>query len=187
MMKKYEGPAYNNGTGQSAKRRFDHPTQGMESGKFKFEPAYSIKQKKSQHSEDIRNTQTKQANEDITDELKQSAPKSGLEHYEIPFLKKQHKTMTPVKNHKDLEESQTRNDENHDITSRSQRSNYEPSYKKQIEQLSEEEQVRRPFKPKELPKPYKKPEAIDRRVDENTRLLAKRLHKSKNSFLLFEN
>ena len=201
-MKKYEVPAFNNRSCQSDKRRFDHPTQGMDSGKSKFEPAYLNQQKKSQQPKDNQLVEAKETKEDSLREPKQTTQQSGLEHYEIPFLKKQNKQTTSLNTQQSLEETQSSDDEtstvvsNWDATKPSLRSNYEPSFKKQVanthEVQDEEEQIEdnpfeeRPFKATELPKPYKKQKLSNRQVDENTRLLAKRLQKSKNNFLLFE-
>ncbi|WP_338488181.1 hypothetical protein [Ruoffia tabacinasalis] len=117
-------------------------------------------------------------------------------------MKKQNKQTTSLNTQQSLEETQSSDDEtstvvsNWDATKPSLRSNYEPSFKKQVanthEVQDEEEQIEdnsfeeRPFKATELPKPFKKPKLSNRQVDENTRLLAKRLQKSKDNFLLFE-
>src|SRR5699024_12559820 len=95
-MKKYEGPAFNNRSGQSDKRRFAHPTQGMDSGKSKFAPAYLNQQKKRQQPKDNQPDPAKETKEDSLREPKQSTQQSGLEHYERPFLKKQTKATTPL-------------------------------------------------------------------------------------------
>src|SRR5699024_12686555 len=90
-MKKYEGPAFNNRSGQSDKRRFAHLTQGMVSGKSKFEPAPLNQQKKRQQPKDNQPDQAKETKENSLREPKQSTQQRGLEQYEIPLLKKQNK------------------------------------------------------------------------------------------------
>lgn len=204
-MKNYEGPVYNKGENNSNKRRFDRSSGSNSSGKFKFEPAYSGKQRQSidSHSEDIPPTQnehveqTEQVNVEQTEQV---SYKRGLENYEIPFLKKQNKSLADLRHETEREyreelpeESLFTDEFNSDryedieLPSKTERSSYQPAYNPSVDTNQVESQNKQPFKPTELPKPYQKPDTINQRVDENLRLLAKRLQKSKDSFLLFDN
>lgn len=194
-MKDYEGPVFNDGTKKSEKRHFGHPSSRMDSGKSRFEPAYKVKNTKAdlQHAEEshrVQDVKNKQENK-IEETLKQSEPKSGLEHYEIPFLKNQNKTLSSIKTRSYTDTIEVSGKGNKIgvgssekvYNGHTERTSYKPTYQQRVKQESASQK----FKTTELPKPYKAPDKTDDRVDENTRLLAKRLLKSKNSFLLFEN
>ena len=83
----------------------------MDSGKSKFEPAYLNQQKKKQQPKDNQLVEAKETKEDSLREPKQTTQQSGLEHYEIPFLKKQNKQTTSLNTQQSLEETQLNDDE----------------------------------------------------------------------------
>lgn len=190
-MKDYEGPVFKNGSKQIEKRHFKHPAIRIDSGKSKFEPAYKVKQTKA----DRLDAKSSQGSHDGVDQseaqfetTKQSEPKSGLQHYEIPFLKNKNKSSQQLNSFKNPVDSKASGDKI-DVASpekvyngQTGRTSYEPTYK----QKAKEEASRKTFKATELPKTFIASDKSNQKIDENTRLLARRLQKSKDSFLLFD-
>ncbi|XJS11318.1 hypothetical protein ACF3NG_03525 [Aerococcaceae bacterium WGS1372] len=194
-MRDYDGPVFREGKQDTDKRHFAQRSARRNSERRRFEPVYQIPRKSKRQpvnqSDDAKaQVESKQAR--LKQETTPKSSTSGLEHYEIPFFKNRDKSTKTVDNsnlpspedgfmNSNSQSHVDKDDEG--IKEPVKRTVYTPSYslKRQADQ------AKVPFKASELPKPYKKEETKKVNTSSDTRELTKRLHKTKESFLLFEN
>lgn len=191
-MRDYDGPVFNEGHKKIENRRFGHQSQRMDSGRLKFEPAYKAKKIPINDNQGRIDEVRLEQDYPVVENSLTSPTSAASDYYEIPFLKKQDKSKKTVDNSNVPSpedgfmdyRARIQNDEDKEQSKPlGGRENYVPSY--QVK--NRENKEKRPFKATELPKPYKKTETKDNQSNEDTRELSKRLHKTKDSFLLFEN
>lgn len=192
-MKDYEGPVFRDGQQDADNRHFAQRSTRRNIERQRFKPAFNssnpmnkpLTQRERKKQVDVKQQPTQQE--------AGSSSTSGLEHYKIPFLKNKDQAVKTVDNanlpHPDdgfmaYGQSPQTEEESNVGKEAIGRTAYTPSYqlKKELDQDKE------PFKATELPKPYKtKSKDTERVMNSTTRELTKRLHKTKDSFLLFEN
>lgn len=193
-MKDYEGPIYRDGLQDADNRHFAQRSTRKNFERQRFKPAF---QSSNQFSKPPTQREEKKKQVDTKQQQSQqesgATSTSGLEHYEIPFLKNKDQSVKTVDNsnlphpndgfmaYGNGQQSEEDREGELEVVGRTV---YTPSYqlKKELDQDKE------PFKAIELPKPYReKSEGTQSVKDSNMRELTKRLHKTKDSFLLFEN
>lgn len=193
-MRDYEGPVFKDNKQNTDKRHFAHRSSRIDSDRKRFEPAYQLPQKPKKAIRSNVDDQQAEVNKakGMHEGAVSTTSTSGLEHYEIPFLKKEQSNKTidnanlprPEDGFMAYNSKAQEDDEDERFKEPVGRTTYTPSYQLKKQQVDQEKV---PFKATELPKPYKKVEKKEISLDEDTRELTKRLHKTKESFLLFEN
>lgn len=191
-MKDYEGPVYQ--SDEQKPRRFAH--RGSSEGRPSFKPTLQSRRQEIESYEPAYkppeterfNVQKARDNEVLEAEI------GGGELYEVPFVKQQEHRNVSLPNVQKLDKSMEMVVDEDEYVPRSQ---YEPSFKPTVEakvqaeqppvsmsQPTQASQSATTFQPKHMPKPYRaeKMEAVDL----HTRELAKRLVKTRDTFLLFE-
>ncbi|MCW6661035.1 hypothetical protein NHG28_02230 [Aerococcaceae bacterium NML201209] len=196
-MKEYEGPVFQNrqqkrieaskfnrSSQRHATRRSFKPVS--ESRQHTYETAYQDRDK--ERFERLKHVRVER--DVLSDEPTPS------EVYDIPFMRQQDKRASVRQR---MSKASTQPAEEVNMNERTPRSVYEPSFKQdarrteiipepsepEVPQSLVEEEVDTPFRPKQMPKPYRGAKEMAE-IDLHTRELAKRLVKTKDSFLLFE-
>lgn len=198
-MRQYEGPAYSNKELKPRSRRFNQPrkTEQRISTRYErshFQPAFKRIDKHRVSGEE--NTQEMPnllvCSENKQNHLKKESSFTKLPNvvkYDIPFVtqKEQIKDQTidqQIKKHLEIQDKEPI------IKKKSEKYKYKPSLRlaeevKKQKVSRENEQKGDLTGAKRMTKPYQGT-SQSKKIDQQTRLLAKRLAKSKESFLLFE-
>lgn len=170
MMKEYDGPAFHRKKNPIETLKFKQASQS-DIGQFRFEPAYKDAKRKNPLSAQ----QQYQRVSGVQTDQPATEPALNIDNYQVPFLNKQQQAKLLA----NIQEKQNHLPEE-GIKDKTQRDEYQPSLltKKQQDEESK-------FRSAEIPKPQK-PNINNKEIDRNTRKLAKRLIKTKESFLLFD-